>query len=78
VTKLLWRPHDARITLDFTNPDHIYHLYCARADLRDAQEEDPFRIYGAAASVVETLAYYEKHADLTDLQQEILNRKLQG
>ena len=76
LSQLLWRPASSSMTLDFTNPDHVYHLYCARADLRDASEEDPYRIYGSAASVVSTLAYYEDCADLTNLQQDILNRKL--
>jgi hypothetical protein len=55
------------ITIDFTNPDHILSLYSARADLRDASEEDPDQIYGSAASIVKTLAYYEERADLTPL-----------
>ena len=78
ISDLLWRRPIQRITLDFTNPEHIYHLYCARADLRDAQAEDPYAIYGAAAPVVNTLAYYEERANLSELQQEILNRKLRN
>ena len=74
----MWRRPLQRITLDFTNPEHIYHLYCARADLRDAQAEDPYAIYGAAAPIVNTLAYYEERANLSELQQEILNRKLRN
>lgn len=62
--------------LDFTNEAHVLNLYNQRADLRDEQEEDPSRIYGAAASIVETLAYYEARADLTPLQKDLLEMKL--
>ena len=78
ITKLLWETPRSEMVLDFTNCDHIYHLYCARADLQDAQMEDPFQIYSAAASVVNTLNYYEERAGLTDLQADILQLKLEN
>lgn len=78
VTKLLWELPRVNMIIDFTNSDHIYQLYCARADLVDAQIEDPFRIYGAAAAVVATLDYYEQQAALSDLQTDILHMKLQN
>ena len=78
ITKLLWVVPQVDMTIDFTNCDHVYQLYCARADLLDAQVEDPFRIYGAAAAVVETLDYYERQAALSDLQNDILHMKLEN
>lgn len=62
--------------LDFTNENHVLNLYTQRADLRDAQEEDPDRVYGASAAIVETLQYYEERASLTPLQKDLLEMKL--
>jgi len=38
-----------------------------RADLEDQQLEDPHNIYGAAARILDTLKYYEIHANLSSL-----------
>lgn len=62
--------------LDFTDESHVLNLYNMRADLRDEQDEDPFRIYGAASAIVETLQYYEQRANLTELQKDLLEMKL--
>ncbi len=78
VSEILWRAPQSEMKIDFTNPEHLYHLYCARADLQDAQEEDPLRIYGAAASVIATLDYYEARANLKPMQNDILQMKLQN
>lgn len=79
VSDMLWDADKVTgpITIDFTNPDHVLSLYSARADLRDASEEDPNQIYGSAASIIKTLVYYEDHADLTPLQKDLLELKLQ-
>lgn len=76
ISKILWQEKQPN-AIDFTNETHILNLYTARADLRDAQEEDPSQIYGAAAAIVETLKYYEDQANLTPLQKDLLELKLQ-
>ena len=67
---------DDEMVLDFTNEEHILNLYNRRADLRDAQTEDPDRVYGASAAIVDTLQYYEQRANLTPLQKDLLEMKL--
>jgi len=47
------------MVIDFTDDNHVLNLYIQRADLLDAQTEDPAQIYGAAAGVINTLVYYE-------------------
>ena len=77
ISNLLWREPDTPLILDFTEEKHLLNLFCARADLYDACAEDPYEIYGPAASIISTLQYYEERANLTDLQQDLLNLKLQ-
>ena len=67
---------DDEMVLDFTNEEHVLNLYNRRADLRDAQTEDPDRVYGASAAIVDTLQYYEQRANLTPLQKDLLEMKL--
>lgn len=76
ISNILWQEKQPN-ALDFTNEAHVLNLYTLRADLRDAQKEDPFQIYGAAASIIETLKYYEDQANLTPLQKDLLELKLQ-
>ena len=64
------------MVIDFTNEAHVLNLYIQRADLMDAQAEDPGQIYGAAGAVVKTLIYYEECANLTPLQKDLLELKL--
>lgn len=76
LTDLLWRPPRTAHVLDFSNEAHLLALFTSRADLRDARMEDPSQIYGAAASIVATLTYYEDQAELTPLQKDLLEMKL--
>jgi len=39
-------------------------------------EEDPDRIYSAAAAIIDTLIFYEQRANLTPLQKDLLEMKL--
>ena len=76
LTHRLWyKPH--KMVIDFTNEAHVLNLYIQRADLLDAQAEDPSKIYGSAAAVIDTLIYYEQCANLSSLQKDLLELKLQ-
>lgn len=75
ISDLLWREKKPN-AIDFTNEAHVLNIYTQRADLMDAQTQDPDLIYGAAASIIETLQYYEDHAQLTPLQKDLLEMKL--
>ena len=77
ISKLLWQPQTSSY-IDFTNPDHILNIYLLRADLSDAQLEDPNNLYGAAGRILDTLKYYEAQAGLTELQKDLLELKLKN
>ena len=78
VSKILdvQKAEGSRRVLDFTDENHVLNLYIQRADLMDAMEEDPDRIYGAAAAIIDTLIFYESRANLTPLQKDLLEMKL--
>lgn len=75
LTHRLW-DKPKKMVIDFTDDNHVLNLYIQRADLLDAQTEDPAQIYGAAAGVINTLVYYEQCADLSPLQKDLLEMKL--
>ena len=75
ISDLLWKPQTS-FYLDFTKPEHVLNVYLMRADLQDAELEDPHGIYGSAARLLRTLEYYETRANLTPLQKELLEMKL--
>lgn len=75
ITELLWKPKTSQY-IDFTKPEHVLNVYLLRADLRDAEMEDPKSIYGAAGRILCTLEFYETHANLSPLQKDLLELKL--
>lgn len=75
ISELLWKPKTPEY-IDFTKPEHVLNIYLLRADLRDAEAEDPKGIYGAAACILRTLEFYETHANLSSLQKDLLELKL--
>lgn len=77
ISDLLWRPHSQNY-IDFTNPAHVLNVYLLRADLEDAHVEDPQCIYGAAGRILDTLEFYEKRAELSSLQKDLLELKIEG
>lgn len=77
VSALVWREKPSQY-FNFENPDHIISLYSIVEELQTEGAEDPNQIYGAAASLVRTLKYYESQAKLNDLQREVLQMKLQN
>ena len=77
ISHLLWQPQTKNY-IDFTKADHVLNVYLMRADLEDQQLEDPHNIYGAAARILDTLKYYEIHANLSSLQKDLLELKLKN
>ena len=75
ISELLWKPQTSNY-IDFTKPEHVLNVYLLRADLEDAQMEDPHGLYGAAGRLLHTLEYYEKRANLSPLQKDLLELKL--
>ena len=75
VTKILWRPR-TDMELDFTNPDHVLYLYKNYYDIEDAALNDPHGLYGNARFLLDTLLYYQERAELTEIQADILQLKI--
>ena len=75
ISNFLWREKKEPY-IDFANPTHLLAIYKQRAELMDEQEIDPAHLYSAADPIVKTLIYYEEHANLTPLQKDILEFKL--
>lgn len=73
ISHLLWRKPSTNFVIDFRDPAHVLQLYLMRADLHEDHDR---AIDGNAEQLINTLLYYEEHANLTDLQKEILELKL--
>ena len=76
VSDMIWAD-PPKTYIDFENPEHILALYKNYNELRGDMEEDPDQLYGSAASIIETLEFYEKMAKLTDSQRDLLQMKIQ-
>lgn len=62
--------------IDFRDTKHLLEIYKLRADLMDEHELDPAHLYGSAGHIINTLLYYEERANLSPLQKDILEYKL--
>ena len=78
ISDIVWGAEqvDRGMVFDFREPAHIWNAYMLKEDLQDEAGEDPSQVYGAAAAIVETLEYYEQRADLSELQNDVLQMKL--
>lgn len=75
LTALLWRPVK-ELNFDFRNTEHLSRLYEYKFDLESEQNTDRARLYRTQEQLLKTLHYYESRADLSELQQDLLNMKL--
>lgn len=76
VSKLIWNREKKDKILDFENVDHLLAIYKNYYILEEQSERDPNEFYSAAASIVKTLKFYESMADLSEIQQEVLQMKI--
>ena len=76
VSKMIWDRKPENKILDFEDVSHLLAIYQNFYILEEQGERDPHEVYSAAASIVKTLRFYESMADLTDIQQEILQMKI--
>ena len=76
VSDKIWKQTEHKQSFSFENPDHLLALYKSYKDIKFEADQDPDQIYGAAASLLRTLQFYEENAKLNDLQREILHMKI--
>ena len=75
LSSLLWKPVK-KLNFDFRNPEHLLKLYEYKFDLESEQNTDRARLYQTQEFLLRTLHYYEERADLSELQQDLLEMKL--
>lgn len=75
LTSLLWKP-EKKLKFDFRDTDHLLKLYEYKFDLENEQITDRARLYRTQEFLLRTLHYYEERADLSELQQDLLQMKL--
>jgi hypothetical protein len=79
ISELYWKkeqfaPPTSGTYIDFRELEHVYHLLNYLCELRDAEKEAD--LSSNLSSLLRTLQFYIDHADLTDIQREILSMKL--
>lgn len=75
LSALLWRPAK-ELTFDFRNVEHLLRLYEYKFDLESEKDTDQARLYQTQEFLLRTLHYYEERANLSELQQDLLQMKL--
>lgn len=77
ISKYLWRkPQDSIYCFDFTNLEHVYNLFLSYFDVENGVILDT--IDRSADFLLKTLEYYMDKANLTEIQKQILNLKVNG
>lgn len=79
ISDLYWKkeespPTTSQMCIDFRELEHVYQLLNYLFDLKDAADEADHT--SNLSSLLRTLHFYVEHADLTDIQREILDMKL--
>ena len=79
ISDLYWKkeqfaPSTSQSHIDFRELEHVYQLLNFLGELNDAAEEADST--SNLSSLLRTLQFYVEHADLTDIQREILSMKL--
>lgn len=79
ISGLYWKkeqsaPSTSSTYIDFRELEHVYQLLNYLSELRDASYETD--ISSNLSSLLRTLNFYIEHADLSDIQREILSMKL--
>lgn len=81
ISKLIWAKKEntksEKETFDFRKPESIYQLYLYREEIDDRLKEIEYdhMVENNLKNLLDTLKFYEKIADLTDIQREILYLK---
>jgi len=81
ISKLIWAKKEntksEKETFDFRKPESIYQLYLYREEIDDRLKEIEYdhMVENNLKNLLDTLKFYEKMADLTDIQREILYLK---
>ena len=75
LSALLWK-QTKEMHFDFRNTEHLLRLYEYKFDLESEQITDHARLYQTQEFLLKTLHYYEERADLSELQQDLLQMKL--
>ena len=77
ISKHLWKERDKeKYYFDFTNLEHVYNLFLMYFDIEESVIEDG--VDKSANCLLNTLFYYMDRAELTEIQKEILNLKVNG
>lgn len=77
ISKHLWKKREkGKHYFDFTNLEHVYNLFLMYFDVEESGMLD--NIDKSADYLLKTLVYYMERAELTEVQKEILNLKVNG
>ena len=76
--KTQWAPTGTLMWFDFRIPEHVYALFNLEVELveENSRKEGMEHIGHSSNSLIAALQFYVAHADLTDIQREILDMKL--
>ena len=72
--KKKYKPSPNQFYIDFRELEHVYQLFMTYFDLEDAAAEEKFE--SRLPNLLETLKFYIERAELSELQQEILDLKM--
>lgn len=78
ISDWFWRKHTDKVGIDFRNLEDVYQIFLNFYELKDqfAASQERYDVYNNSDQLLDTLKFYMDMADLTDIQREILDLKI--
>lgn len=78
ISDWFWRKHTDKVGIDFRKLEDVYQIFLNFYELKDqfAASQERYDVYNNSDQLLDTLKFYMDMADLTDIQREILDLKI--
>lgn len=78
ISDWFWRKHTNKVGIDFRKLEDVYQIFLNFYELKDqfAASQERYDVYNNSDQLLDTLKFYMDMADLTDIQREILDLKI--
>lgn len=78
ISDWFWKKHTDKVGIDFRKLEDVYQIFLNFYELKDqfAASQERYDVYNNSDQLLDTLKFYMDMADLTDIQREILDLKI--
>lgn len=77
ISNQIWSQNTSAAAFDFQNLEHVYQLFMLYFEVKEEVDRNTSDVDSSLKALLDTLSYYIDFAELTDIQREILQLKVQ-